>query len=108
MVVVTHYPAETWGPKGSIPIGLKREEYADRLGKLTDNGVRVGQGTRPFASPSRSLNWDLTLEGVMDKTLELFGAGTKIAVEAAVVATDAGEIGEDRSICGLGLNPSNT
>jgi len=98
MVVVTHYPAETWGPKGGIPIGLRREEYADHLRKLQDNGVRVVQGTRPFAPPSRSLNWDSTLEGVMDKTLDLFGAGTKIAVEAAIMATDAGEIGEGEEV----------
>ena len=98
MVVVTHYPAETWGPKGSISIGLRREEYADRLRKLQDNGVRVVQGTRPLAPPSRSLNWDLSLEGVMDKTLELFGAGTKIAVEAAIMATDAGEIEEGEEV----------
>ncbi len=98
MVVVTHYPAETWGPKGSIPIGLRREEHADRLRKLLDNGVSVVQGTRPFAPPSRSLNWDLTLEGVVDKTLELFGAGTKIAVEAALMATDAGQIKEGEEI----------
>ena len=98
MVVVTHYPAKTWGPKGSIPIGLKREEYTDDLRKLQDNGVRVVQGTRPFAPPSRSLNWDLTLEGVVEKTLELFGSGTKIAVEAAIMATDAGEIEEGEEV----------
>jgi hypothetical protein len=98
MVVVTHYPATTWGPKGDISIGLKRDEYTDNLKRLMNNGVNVVQGTRPFAPPSRSLNWDSTLEGIIDKTLELFGAGTKIAVEVAVMATDAGEIGEGEEI----------
>ncbi|MGD2201452.1 MAG: pyruvate kinase alpha/beta domain-containing protein [Candidatus Bathyarchaeota archaeon] len=98
MVVVTHYPAKTWGPEGNIPIGLKREEYSDRLERLQDEGVRVVQGTRPFAPPSRSLDWGSTLEGVLDKALELFGAGTKIAVEAAVMATDAGEVGEGEEV----------
>jgi len=98
MIVVTHYPAKTWGPKGDIPIGLRRKEYADNLKKLLDNGVKVVQGTRPFAPPSRSLNWDSTLEGILDKTLELFGAGTKIAIEAAVMATDAGEIDEGEEV----------
>jgi len=98
IVVVTHYPATTWGPKGEIPIGLKRQEYKQNLKKLLDNGVKVVQGTRPFAPPTRSLNWNLTLEGIVDKTLELFGAGTKIAIEAAVMATDAGEINENEEI----------
>ncbi len=95
IVVVTHYPATTWGPKGNIPIGLKRKEYTNTLKKLLDNGVKIVQGTRPFAPPTRSLNWETTPEGIMDKTLELFGAGTKIAIEAAVMATDAGEINEN-------------
>ncbi len=34
IIVVTHYPAKTWGPRGDIPIGLKREEYADVLQEL--------------------------------------------------------------------------
>ena len=99
MIVVTHYPASTWGPKGKIPIGLKREEYAERLNKLEKNGVRVVQGTRPLAPPSRSINWDYpTPEGIVEKTLEIFGAGTKIAIEAAVMATDAGLLDEGEEV----------
>lgn len=98
MIVVTHYPAKTWGPKGDIPIGLKRKEYAANLRKLEASGVRVVQGTRPFVPPSRALNWNLTLEAILDKTLELFGAGTKIAIEAAVMATDAGEVEEGEEV----------
>ena len=99
IVVVTHYPATTWGPKGDIPIGLKRREYAETLKKLEENGVKIVQGTRPFAPPSRSINWDyLTPESIVDKTLEIFGAGTKIAVEAAIMATDAGEIDDGEEI----------
>jgi len=98
MIVVTHYPAKTWGPKGDIPIGLRRKEYAANLKMLEDNNVKVVQGTRPFAPPTRALNWNLTLEAILDKTLELFGAGTKIAVEAAVMATDAGELEEGQEV----------
>lgn len=99
MIVVTHYPASTWGPKGKIPIGLKREVYAERLNRLKKNGVRVVQGTRPFAPPSRSINWDYpTPESIVDKTLEIFGAGTKIAIEAAVMATDAGLLNEGEEV----------
>jgi hypothetical protein len=102
LIVVTHYPATTWGPKGDIPIGLKRKEYAKTLKKLEDNGVKIVQGTRPFAPPTRSINWEFpTPEGIIDKTLEIFGAGTKIAIEAAVMATDAGEVdaGEEVVSC---------
>jgi hypothetical protein len=102
LIVVTHYPATTWGPKGDIPIGLKRKEYAKTLKKLEENGVKIVQGTRPFAPPTRSINWEFpTPEGIIDKTLEIFGAGTKIAIEAAVMATDAGEVdaGEEVVSC---------
>jgi hypothetical protein len=99
LVVVTHYPATTWGPKGDIPIGLRRPEYAATLRTLTENGVTIVQGTRPFAPPSRSLDWNYpTAEGVVDKTLEVLGAGIKIAIEAAVIATDASEVGEGEVI----------
>ncbi|PMB74269.1 hypothetical protein C0199_00395 [Candidatus Bathyarchaeota archaeon] len=99
LIVVTHYPAETWGPKGNIPIGLKREEYVQNLKKLVEKGCKIVQGTRPFAPPSRSIFWEHpTPEGVIDKTLEIFGAGTKIAIEAAIMATDAGEAEEGEEI----------
>ena len=99
IIVVTHYPAETWGPKGNIPIGLKRKEYAENLKRLVENGCKIVQGTRPFAPPSRSISWEQpTPEGIIDKTLEIFGAGTKIAIEAAVMATDAGEVEEGEEV----------
>lgn len=95
LIVVTHPPATTWGPKGDIPIGLYREEYSDIRRKLIESGVSLIQGTRPFAPPSRYLDWKYpTPESVIDKTLEIFGAGAKIAVEASLMATDAGAVGE--------------
>lgn len=99
MIVVTHYPALTWGPKGKIPIGLKRREYSENLRKLEEKGVKVVQGTRPFAPPSRSIGWNYpTPEGIVDKTLEIFGAGTKIAIEVAIMATDAGELNKGEEV----------
>jgi hypothetical protein len=90
MIVVTHYPATTWGPKGDIPIGLKREEYAKNQKKLEENGVKIVQGTRPFAPPSRSINWGYpTLECIIDKTLEIFGAGTYKGLDTALVVKTA-------------------
>jgi hypothetical protein len=93
LIVITHYPATTWGPRGKIPIGLRREEYSDALRELEEGGARIVQGSRPFAPPTRSIGWDFpTPEGVVDRTLEVFGAGTKIAIEATIMATDAGEV----------------
>ena len=57
--------------------------------------MSVVQGSRPFAPPSRSVGWDYpTAEGVLDKALTVFDAGTKIAIEAAIMAADAGEVEE--------------
>lgn len=93
LIVVTHPPAETWGPKGDIPIGLGRPEYAAVREKLVAAGVALVQGTRPLGPLSRSLGWDApTPEMVIDRALGLFGAGTKIAIEVAVMATDAGAV----------------
>jgi len=103
MIVVTHCPATTWGPKGDILIGLMRKEYSGTLEILRKNNVHVVQGTRPFAPPSRSLGWaNPTPEAMIDKTLELFGAGTKIAVEVSVMATDAGEVTEGEAVISCG------
>lgn len=99
LTVVTHYPAITWGPKGNIPIGLKRKEHAENLKKLEGKGAKIVQATRPFAPPSRSINWEYpTPEAIIDKTLEIFGAGTKIAIEAAIMAADAGEVNEGEEV----------
>jgi hypothetical protein len=99
LIVVTHYPATTIGPKGKIPIGLKRPGYAARLKTLQEYGAKIVQGTRPFAPPSRSIKWDdPTPEGMVDKTLELFGAGTKIAIEITLMATDAGAVADGEEI----------
>jgi hypothetical protein len=99
IIVVTHYPATTWGPRGDIPIGLTREEYSETRKRLLENGVIIVQGSRPFAPPSRSIKWEFpTPECILDKTLEIFGAGTKIAIEAAIMATDAGKINEGEEV----------
>ncbi|MFZ2096926.1 MAG: hypothetical protein WAV05_09830 [Anaerolineales bacterium] len=99
LIVITHYPATTIGPKGKIPIGLRCPEYADRLATLIKQGVKIIQGTLPLAPPSRYIQWDApTPESMLDKTLELFGAGTKIAIEASIMATDAGEVDEGEEI----------
>jgi hypothetical protein len=93
LIVVTHYPGRTWGPKGDIPIGLMRPEYARAKRFLEKHGAIIVQGTRPLGGIGRSLGWDTPVPATfVDKALELFGAGTKIAIEAALMATDAGAL----------------
>ena len=102
LVVVTHYPDRVAGPKGDIPIGINRLEYEDRRNKIRESGVEIVQGTRPFVPPSR-IDWSWnSMEGMIDSTLELFGSGTKIAIEVALMATDAGKVdtGEEVVTCG--------
>ena len=99
LIVVTHYPAATWGPKGKIPIGLGRSEYRQAYERLVEAGVVIVQGTRPLAPPTRSLDWKSpTPEAILDRTLEVFGAGTKIAIEVSIMATDAGHIDEGEEV----------
>ena len=93
VIVVTHVPCEADGPGGQFPIGLLRPEYAANQRTITAAGFRIVQGTRPLAPLSRALDWDApTPECVLDSALALFGQGTKVAVEAAVMATDAGAV----------------
>lgn len=48
--------------------------------------------TIPFV-PSSRIEWTInSMEGIIDATPELFGSGTKIAIETAVMATDAGKV----------------
>lgn len=94
LIVVTHPPAKTWGPRGDIPIGLGRPEYARVRKCLEEGGAIIVQGTRPLAPISRSLGWNAPLpEVLIDKTLGMvFGQGVKISIEAALMACDAGAV----------------
>ena len=103
ITVVTHYPSRTWGPKGEIPIGLNRKEYSEFRKILEENGVKIIQGTRPFAPPTRGIQWDYPVaDAMIDYTLELFSSGTKIAIETALMATDAGAVEEGTEIVSCG------
>jgi hypothetical protein len=103
LIVVTHYPGRTWGPKGDIPIGLARQEYIPVRRFLEKHGVVIVQGTRPLGGIGRAVNWDAPVPSTfVDKALELFGAGTKIAIEAALMATDAGVLDPGHESIALG------
>ncbi len=103
LIVVTHPPATTVGPKGEIAIGISRPEYREVREYLERKGAVIVQGTRPFGGIARSLGWDTPVPATfVDKALELFGPGTKIAVEAAVMATDAGAVEAGEEVVALG------
>jgi len=93
LVVVTHPPEETWGPRGKIPIGLRHPRNIKALECLKSLGVIVVQGTRPLAPPSRGLGWNHPLpEVIIDRVLSVFGQGVKIAIEVSLMAADAGAV----------------
>ena len=93
LIVVTHPPDETWGPRGKIPIGLRHSSNVKALKCLESLGVIIVQGTRPLAPPSRSLGWEQPLpEAIIDRVLGIFGQGVKIAIEASLISTNAGAV----------------
>ena len=102
VVVVTHYPSRTWGPKGDIPIGITGE--IRRV--LVDEGAVVIQGTRPLVGFERSISggWEApTPNTYIDSVLGgIFGQGIKIAIEVAVMATDAGCLSRGEEVVSLG------
>lgn len=102
-VVVTHPPDKTWGPRGEIPVGLRHPRNIKALRCLESLGAVIVQSTRPLAPPSRSLGWDYPLpEMVIDRVLGVFGQGVKIAVEASLMATDAGAVDRGEIVVSLG------
>ena len=103
LIVVTHPPATTTGPKGEIPIGLGRPEYQHVKRHLEAQGAVIVQGTRPFGGIGRALGWKAAVPATfVDETLELFSSGTKIAIEVAVMATDAGAVEAGETVITLG------
>ena len=103
LIVVTHPPATTTGPRGDIPIGLSRPEYQHVKRYLEEHGVVIVQGTRPFGGVGRALGWKAAVPVTfVDETLELFSSGTKIAIEVAVMATDAGAVEAGEEVISLG------
>lgn len=101
LIIVTHYPESTYGPKGKIKIGIPED-----LRKFFNSmGYPVIQGTRPFVGVERSYKdgWGgPTPHTYIDYLLGgLFGQGVKIAVEAAIMATDAGALNAGEEIISL-------
>lgn len=102
IVAVTHSPDFSCGPSGDIPIGINRSEYERTMKQIESAGVEVVQGSRITISPPRvEWTWNGMAEAV-DYTLELLGSGTKVAVEAAVIATEAGRVNSGEEVIAIG------
>lgn len=104
LIVVTHPPDRTWGPKGDIPIGLNHPRYRKVKERLEKEGIFIVQGTRPFASAARSFDWErMVPDALVYKLLGgIFGQGVKMAIEAALMATDAGAVSRGDIVVSLG------
>lgn len=97
LVVVTHHV-------GFRSDGHDEMEPAARE-ELAAAGVRLLTTTHLFGGVERAVTREfggLYPGGLIAHTLRLFGQGTKVAVEAAVMALDAGLIPHGRDILSLG------
>lgn len=73
--------------------------------ELRDAGVEVFTGTHFFAGVDRALrraHSGLHPAEIVAQTLRLLGQGAKVAVEIAVMATDAGLVPPDREVVSIG------
>lgn len=98
LVVVTHLPGKTGGPLGEIPVGLYAPEYASILHALLEAGVEVIQSRPVDPTSERATARKASTTALVAQTLDLFGAGVKVAIEASLVAADAQAVAEGEEI----------
>lgn len=97
VVVVTHFSG--FQEKGKSE--LQEEHRREILG----NGAKVFTGTHALSSAERAIRKDFgTLQPLelIANVLRLMGEGTKVCVEIALMAADAGLIPTDRDILAIG------
>jgi len=77
--------------------------------KLLEMGCQVVTGTHAFGGVGRSVRKKLgphQVDEIIAYTLRIFGQGTKVAVEAALMAADAGCVRTDEDIISTGGSSS--
>ncbi len=97
LVAVTHHVGFRDPGEDEMP-DEKRQEYADR-------GISVLTTTHLFANVERSITTEfggLYPGGIVSATLRMFGQGTKVCLEIATMALDAGMIPYGREVMVLG------
>jgi len=96
VVVVTHH-AGFLGPG-------QNELEEDNRKKILENGAKILTATHALSGVERAVRKKfatiMPLE-IMAHTLRLFGEGTKVCVEIAAMAADAGLISEDKEIIAI-------
>jgi len=96
VVVVTHHA-------GSLGPGQNELEEENRK-KILENGAKILTATHALSGVERAVRKKfgtiMPLE-IMAHTLRLFGEGTKVCVEIAAMAADAGLISEDKEIIAI-------
>jgi len=82
------------------------QELSDRTrGELEAKGVTVLTGQHAFGGVGRAVRRKLAtyqVDEIMAFTLRIFGQGTKVAIELALMATDAGLVRTDEDIISMG------
>jgi uncharacterized protein len=77
--------------------------------KLLERGMRVVTGTHALGGVGRSVRKKLgayQVDEIIAYTLRIFGQGTKVAIEAALMSADAGSVPTDESIISTGGSSS--
>jgi hypothetical protein len=93
LVVVTH-------STGFGRAGVQEAEQG-RLDQIRETGARVLTATHAFGGVGRAVRRKFATvqtEELVAQTLRLFGEGTKVAVEIALMAADAGLVPIDRDV----------
>ena len=82
------------------------QELSERTrGELEAKGVTVLTGQHAFGGVGRAVRRKLAtyqVDEIMAFTLRIFGQGTKVAIELALMATDAGLVRTDEDIISMG------
>jgi uncharacterized protein len=82
-----------------------QEMSADNRRRLESAGVRIFTGQHTFGGVGRAVRNKLgtyQIDEIMAFTLRTFGQGTKVAVEIALMAADAGLVRTDEDIISMG------
>jgi len=77
--------------------------------KLLEKGMRIVTGTHALGGVGRSVRKKLgayQVDEIIAYTLRIFGQGTKVAIEAALMAADAGCVPTDENIISTGGSSS--
>ena len=83
----------------------KCEMPADTEKELTARGIKVYTGTHFFGGLGRAIRFKfggIEVDELAANTLRIFGHGTKVAIEIAIMALDAGLIPYDQEIVSIG------